>query len=108
MARYLQEFELTPQAFASFVANPGDRGQANRAVVESVGGKLVEYYFGVGTNKIYLIAEYPNEVAFEALARSVLASGIITSAKTVAILTSAEAVEAMKMAGSAGYRPPAG
>ncbi len=108
MTRYLQELELTPQAFAAFVANPGDRGQANRAVVESVGGKLVEYYFGVGSHSVYLISEYPNEMSVEALTIAVMAGGAVTSVKTVAILTSAEAVEAMKMAVGAGYRPPAG
>ncbi len=106
MTRYLQELELTPSAFAAFVANPGDRGQANRAVVESVGGMLIEYYFGIGSHKVYLISEYPSEVSVEALTIAVMAGGAVTSVKSVAILTSAEAVEAMKMAGGAGYRPP--
>lgn len=107
MARYLFEIELAPQAFAAFIKNPGDRGQANRAVIESVGGNLVEYYFAVGSSKVYLIAENLNEMSAQALIIAVLAGGVVACVKSVAILTSAEAVEAMKMAGGTGYRPPA-
>ena len=106
MARYLFEMELTPQAFAAFIKDPGDRGQANRAVIESVGGELLEYYFVVGSNTIYVIEEIPDEIAVEALTMAVLASGAVASIKCTGILTSAEAVEAMKMAGNVGYRPP--
>jgi len=106
MARYLFEMELTPAAFAAFVKDPGDRGQANRAVVESAGGELLEYYFAVGTNTIYVIEEVPNEVAVEALTMAILAGGAVASVKCTGILTSAEAVEAMKAAGNVGYRPP--
>jgi len=42
----------------------------------------------------------------EALTMAVLASGAVASIKCTGILTSAEAVEAMKAAGNVGYRPP--
>jgi len=106
MARYLFEMELTSKAFAAFIKEPGDRGQANRAVSGSVGGELLAYYFSVGGNIIYTIMELPNEIAVEAVTMGILAGGAVTSIKCTGILTSAEAVEAMKMAGSTSYRPP--
>ena len=106
MARYLFEIKLAPQAFAAFVKDPGDRLQANQAVVESVGGKLIEYYFGVGSSSVYTIMELPNEVSAQAVTMAVLAGGAVTSVSSTGIITSAEAVDAMKMAGGAGYRPP--
>lgn len=108
MARYLFEMELAPQAFAAYIKAPGDRGEANRVVIESVGGKQVGFYFAVGSSTVYSIIDNLNEVSASALMIAVMAGGAVTSIKTVAILTSAEAVEAMKMAGGAGYRPPAG
>lgn len=106
MARYLYEMVLAPQAFAALVKNPGDRIEANRAVVESVGGELLEYYFAVGTNTVYTIMEIPDTLSAEALTMAVLAGGAVTSIRATAILTSAEAVDAMKMAGGTGYQPP--
>ncbi len=106
MARYLSEMQLSPQAYASFIENPGDRADANRAVLESVGGKLIDYYFAIGSSIIYIIWETPDEISSEAVSMAVLAGGAVTSSKCVGILTSAETVEAMKMAGNAGYRAP--
>ncbi|MEZ4681298.1 MAG: GYD domain-containing protein [Caldilineaceae bacterium] len=106
MNRYLVEMQLAPQAFAAFVKNPGDRFQANAAVVEAVGGKFIEYWFGVGSNTVHLVVEMPDGTRMEALVMSVLAGGVVTSVKSVQILTASEAVAAMEMAGGAGYRAP--
>jgi uncharacterized protein with GYD domain len=106
MNRYLFELDLAPQAFAAFAKNPGDRFQANKAVAESVGGRLVEYYFAVGSDTVYTIMELPDPVSAEAVTMAVLAGGAVTSARCVCILTAAEAVAAMELAGAAGYRPP--
>ncbi len=107
MNRYLVKMELAPQAFAAFVKNPGDRHQANAAVVESMGGTLVEYWFAVGSNTIYTVMEVPNGTTMEALAMAVLASGVTTHIESIGLLTASEAIEAMEMAGGAGYRAPA-
>lgn len=107
MNRYLVEMQLAPQAFAAFVKNPSDRFQPNAAVVATVGGKLVEYWFAVGSNTIYTVMEVPDGTKMEALAMSVLAGGVVTGIKTVQIITASEAVAAMAMAGGAGYRAPA-
>ncbi|MCB9150329.1 MAG: GYD domain-containing protein [Caldilineaceae bacterium] len=106
MPRYLVEMQLAPQAFAAYVNNPSDRFQANATVVEAVGGTLVEFWFVVGSNTIYNVMEVPDGAKMEALAMAVLASSAVTSVKCVSILTAAEAVAAMEMAGSAGYRAP--
>ncbi|MEZ4864202.1 MAG: GYD domain-containing protein [Caldilineaceae bacterium] len=107
MNRYLVEMQLAPQAFAAFVKNPSDRQQANAPVNAALGGKLVEYYFGVGSNTVYCIMEFPDQVSLEAVTMAILASGSVLASKCVGILTASEAVAAMEMAGGAGYRAPA-
>jgi len=107
MNRYLVEMQLAPQAFTAFVKNPGDRQQANIAVVESVGGTFINYWFAVGSNTIYLVVEAPDGTKMEALTMASLAGGVVTNVKTVQILTASEAVAAMEMAGNTGYRAPA-
>ncbi len=107
MNRYLIEMQLAPAAFAAFVKNPSDRREANAPVNAALGGNLVEYYFGVGSNTVYTIMEFPDQMSLEAVTMSVLASGSVLSSKCVGILTASEAMAAMEMAGGAGYRAPA-
>ena len=106
MTRYLFEFQLTPQAFAALMKAPQDRAQALRPLTEAAGGKLEGYYFAVGSSTAYVLGYYPDEVTAEAAAMIVLAGGAVASIKGTAILTSAEAVEAMKKAAKLAYKPP--
>ena len=106
MARYLFEVGVTPKTFESLIKNPQDRAQATRPVFEAFGGSLEEYYFAVGQTTIYTLAEMPDEVSVEAMTMAVLAGGAVASIKVTAILTAAEAIEAMERAGEGGYRPP--
>jgi uncharacterized protein with GYD domain len=105
MARYLFEVSVVPQAFATLITNPQDRAQANRPLFEAVGGTLEAYYFAVGQSLFYLVAEIPDEASVGALTMAILAGGAVASVKSTAILTAAEAVEAMRKAATLGYRP---
>jgi uncharacterized protein with GYD domain len=106
MTRYLSELVFAPQAFAAFIKNPQDRAQPSRSLYEAIGGKLEEYYFAVGQNTVYMISQIPDEVTVEALVMAVMAGGSVTSVKVTALLTAAEAVEAMRKAASVAYKPP--
>ena len=106
MARYLFEIGIAPQVFSTMIKNPHDRAEATQPMFEALGGKLEEYYFAVGQSTVYAVAQIPEEVSLEALTMAVLAGGAVTSVKSTAILTAAEAVVAMKKAGDIVYRPP--
>ena len=70
------------------------------------GGKLEGYYFVVGEDEIVELIEMPDDVSMEAITMAVLASGAVRSVQTSTLLTAEEAMEAMRRAGSLGYRPP--
>ena len=106
MSRYISEITFAGQAVDAFIKNPHNRGEAVTPLFEAAGGKLIEYYFGVGQDNVFVIYELPDDIALEALIMAVLAGGAVTSAKTTAIITSAEAVEAMKKAAEITYNPP--
>jgi uncharacterized protein with GYD domain len=91
---------------AAVVQNPQNRAEAVRPIFEAAGGRLHEYYVAVGENTAYLIADIPDHVSVAALTTAVHAGGAVTSIRSTAILTAAEAVEAMKKAAEIGYRPP--
>jgi len=106
MARYLFQVGIKPEAYATMMQNPQDRGEAVRPVFEAVGGSLEEYYFAAGENTVYLIGELPDLANLGAITMVVLAGGAITSVKATGILTAQETIEVMKKAGDLVYRPP--
>ena len=106
MTRYLYEAALTPQAFAGFIKNPQDRAQAFRTLYEAVGGKLEEVLLCVGQIHRYVVGQLPDEIAVEALGMAAWWAELRDLCQGHSHLTSAEAVEAMKKAGSIAYKPP--
>ena len=67
MARYLVRLSASADTWAAMIKNPSNRLEANRPVVESMGGKLEGYYFVVGENEIVELIEMPDEVSMEAI-----------------------------------------
>ncbi len=106
MRRYLLRLSASADTWEGMIKNPSNRLDANRAVVESMGGKLEGYYFVVGENEIVEIIDMPDDVSMEAITIAILASGAVISIKASTLLTAEEAMEAMRRAGDVGYRPP--
>ena len=106
MARYLIQVSLKPEVYATMIKNPQDREEAVRPLFETAGGKLEEYYFAIGENTVYIIAEIPDQTNVGAFCMATLASGAVTSFKATALQTAQEAVNVMKKAAEVAYRPP--
>ena len=108
MARYMVQASYSNQGISDLVSNPQDRAAAVRPLIERMGGKLESFDYAFGDYDAVIIAELPNNVAMAGLAMAVGASGALSSFKTTVLLSMEEAVEAMRQAGSIGYRPPGG
>jgi uncharacterized protein with GYD domain len=91
------------------VENPQDREAPGRALVESMGGKLHSFFFCFGSEDVVAIIEAPNDETAAGCSLALGASGVFSAGATTKLLTSSEAQEAMKLAGSGlkGYSPPA-
>ncbi len=48
MPRYMLQFAYTASAGAALAKNPVDRRSAVRAVLEKVGGKVIDFYYHFG------------------------------------------------------------
>jgi uncharacterized protein with GYD domain len=105
MPLYLTQVAYTPEAWKSLVKNPHDRMEAVRPAVEQLGGKVVSGYFAFGDYDAVAIVEMPNHVAAAALAMAFAAGGACKDIKTTPLMTTAEAIEALKQAGRTNYRP---
>ena len=108
MAHYMVQAAYTAEAIAAMVKNPEDRAAAIRPVVEKLGGKLDSIWFCFGDYDVVGISQMPDNVSAAAFAFAVSQSGKIKSFKTTPLMSTGDAVKAMKKAAGAGYRPPGG
>ncbi len=104
MPKYLIEVTYTLDGVKGLKAEGGSaRVTAATALIESLGGTVESFYFALGENDAYVIVDMPDVVSAASAALTVNAGGGAT-ARTVALLTPAEADSAAGK--KALYRPP--
>tara|TARA_Y100000310_G_scaffold147278_1_gene146553 strand:+ start:1099 stop:1428 length:330 start_codon:yes stop_codon:yes gene_type:complete len=107
MARYMAIIDVTAAAFKGLIQSPQDRKEATTTLFSSIGGEVEHYWFGIGSNTLYIVINAPeNDVNMEALSMLVFGSGIAQSMNMVKLMCSDEAVAAMKKAGELAYDAP--
>ncbi len=106
MPHFLIEASYSNAAVKAFVAKPQDRKAAIEKLCKSMGGKLVQIYFAFGDADAIVIAELPDNEAAAAVALATGASGALSKYRTTVLMTTEEAVSAMKKAKKATYTPP--
>jgi len=104
MPHYLVQVAYSPEGWEALVKEPQDRIEAVRPAVERLGGKINDAYFSFGDHDVVIIAELPDNVSAAAIAIAFAGGGACKAVHTTPLLTSAEAVEAMKKANQSGYR----
>ena len=108
MPRYLIQASYNRQGISDLVQNPQNRLEAIRPVVERLGGRVVSFDYAFGEYDVVAIMEAPDNVSAAALAMAVGSGGASRDYKTTVLLSMEEAMEAMRKAGGADYRPPGG
>ena len=109
MPHFMVSCNYSAQAKEALITNPVDRSKAAAAAVEAVGGKLHSAFLTFGEADIIVIYEAPDAVASASLAFTLGASGAFSSIKTTPLLTTADAMKALKLSAEtkAAYKPPA-
>jgi uncharacterized protein with GYD domain len=107
MPFYAQQVRYTEVGWAALVASPENRLEAIRPTIERLGGTIVDGWFSFGDYDMLLICQLPDSMSAAALAMAVSAGGAIKSVKTTPLLSFDEGVQAMSIAKSAEYTPPA-
>ena len=106
MPLYLGRFSYTTDARRALVNQPEDRSAAAREVADSLGGKLLGFWFAFGEFDGVFLMEAPDNAAAAALAMAVGSGGALSRLETTVLLDMDEAQDAMRRAASATYRPP--
>jgi uncharacterized protein with GYD domain len=108
MPHYLIQVAYNTRGLQGLVKEPQDRIEKVRPAIEAVGGRIESAYYAFGEHDIVLICEMPDNAAAAAFALAVGAGGTVSSYRTTVLLTSDEAMEAMRAAGESTYTPAPG
>jgi len=104
MAKYLVQFSYTQEGLAGLMREGGKkRREATEELVESLGGKLLAYYFSFGDYDGFAIVDRLDNIEVAAAALTAAASGAVKT-KTTVLLDPEEVDKAVKK--TASYRPP--
>ncbi len=108
MTVYMTQFSYTPEAWATLVKNPEDRGAPVKAMIEKLGGRFLSIYYCFGEYDGLVIYEAPDETTASAAALAATTAGHLKATKTTVLLTVEQAMEAMCKAGGIVYPAPKG
>ena len=108
MSYYLYQLSYSKDAIKALVANPSDREAAARKLIEALGGKLHHLFFAFGKYDVICLIEGPDDKFMMAGAAAVASAGTVSASSTVKLMTAADAMAAMAMAGKAtgSYKAP--
>ena len=104
MPFYCHQVTYTKEAWAKLMENPQDRLEAVRAPIEKLGGRMHTSFFAFGAFDVIAITEMPDNISAAAIAIAFAAGGAVQSIQTTPLMTAAQAVEALRKAGSCGYK----
>jgi uncharacterized protein with GYD domain len=105
MPRFLHQVSFTSEAMSRLIGNPQDRFEAVRGPIEKLGGKIEHGYFAFGEHDAILITDMPDNISAAAIALAFAGGGALRNCTTTLLLTTAEALDAMRKAATCGYKP---
>lgn len=105
MASYLVQASYTQEALKALIATPQDRTAVVARTIKGMGGKLIGSWLSFGDYDIVFIMEMPDNVSAASLALTAAAGGSLKSIKTTPLMSTQEAMAALKKAGTLSYKP---
>ena len=108
MTVYMTHFTYTAETAKSLAKNPEDRSKPLKALVESLGGKLIGMWYMFGEYDGIVIYEAPDNVTAATAVFAANLGGGNSATKTTVLLTIDEAMSAISRAGNIVYKAPKG
>jgi len=105
MPSFLHQVAYSREGWQALLSHPQDRIEAVRPAIERLGGKIKNAWFAFGDHDVILITEMPDNVSAAAISIAFAGGGACKSVQTTPLLSTEEAVQAMKKANESGYRP---
>ena len=99
MSFYLFQASYSSDGIKAMVGHPQDRAAAARKMIEALGGKLHHFFFTWGSDDVVALIEMDDDKAMIAGSMLVGASGAMSGGRTTKLISSEDAMAAMKLAG---------
>ena len=106
MPLYMTQFAYTAEALAKLVKNPEDRSVPVGALIEKLGGRLLNFYYCLGEYDGIAITEAADEETVLSVLFAVITPGHLRATKTTVLFTMDQATEAMNRAGKVVFAAP--
>ncbi len=104
MPHYLTQVAYSREGWQALLAQPQDRIEAVRPAVEKLGGKIKSAWFAFGEYDIIVITEMPDNASAAGIAMAFAGGGACKSVQTTPLMSTEEALQALKKANESGYR----
>ena len=108
MPLYLTRFSYTPATWAKLMQNPEDRRAAAQDYIESVGGKLLGFWYAFGSHDGYNLWEAPDNVSMAAVAIAIGGGGALSALETTVLMSVDDTLAALRKAKGIKYKTPGG
>ncbi|HUO72147.1 MAG TPA: GYD domain-containing protein [Thermoanaerobaculaceae bacterium] len=107
MPQFLVQFSYASRSIKSLVEQPDvdHAGQAS-AMVASLGGRLLGYWYSFGAFDGVVLIEGPDHSTAAAVAMAIGGTGEVSRLETTVLLTMEEAQQASRTAAAATHLPP--
>ncbi len=100
MPHYLLQWTYKEAQMKAMIGKPHDRAKHAAKAIEPFNGKLHAFYFAFGKYDGVAIAEFPDNESAAASLLLIAGAGAVERLNTTVLMTSAEAEQAMKKAGT--------
>jgi len=108
MGKYMVIASYTADGAAGLLKDGGSaRVKAVEAVASGVGGKVESFYFGFGSDDVYVVLDLPDHASAAATSLVVGASGAV-NARTIVLMTPPDIDAAAEASKGLQYRRPGG
>lgn len=108
MPTYMVQFSYTTETWAALTKNPEDRSAPVAALMEKLGGRMLNMYYTPGEYDGFAIFEAPDDITSMAGILAAIAPGHLKGTKTTRLFSIKEAMQAMSKAGEMVYPGPKG
>jgi uncharacterized protein with GYD domain len=110
MPFYLVQGKYSQASFKAFIDNPRDREAELKAAMKKAGVTVHHLFFAFGEIDVFVLLEAADDTTLAAAMLTVAASGSLSGGGTTKLMTSGEAMAAMRRAKeiSGAYKTPAG
>ena len=107
MPNYLVQFSYASRSIKGLVEQPDvDHAEQASAMLASLGGKLLGYWYAFGEFDGVVLMEVPDSSTAAAVAIAIGGTGEVTRLETTVLITMDEAQAAVRRAATATHLPP--